>query len=113
MGDHSSPRAEEEGMQKIISLYQRNYDGNKLVRDEIVPGAEWVVDGEGTPTRKWDGTCCLIRDGRLFKRFDAKRGKVPPAGFVAAQEPDEKTGHWPGWVPVGGGPEDRWHREAF
>lgn len=26
-------------MRKIISLYQRNYDGDRLVRDEIVPGA--------------------------------------------------------------------------
>ncbi len=31
------------GMQKIISLFQRNYDGDKLVRDEVVPGAEWVI----------------------------------------------------------------------
>ena len=26
-------------MKKIISLYQRNYDGDRLVRDEVVPGA--------------------------------------------------------------------------
>lgn len=48
-------------MKKIISLFCRNYDGDRCVRDEVVPGAEWVIAGEGTPTRKYDGTCCMIR----------------------------------------------------
>lgn len=100
-------------MQKIMSLFQRNYDGDRLVRNEVVPGAEWVLVGEGVATRKFDGTCCMVRDGRLFKRYDAKQGKTPPAGFEPAQEPDEKSGHWPGWLPVGDGPEDRWFREAW
>lgn len=25
-------------------------------------------EGEGTGTRKLDGTCCMVRDGRLYKR---------------------------------------------
>lgn len=100
-------------MKKIISLFQRNYDSDKLVRDEIVPGAEWVTAGEGIATVKHDGTCCLIRDGRIFKRYDVKQGKTPPQGFEPAQDPDPKTGHWPGWLPVGDGPEDKWHAEAF
>lgn len=100
-------------MKKIISLFQRNYDGDRLVRDEVVPGAEWVTAGEGAATRKFDGTCCMVRGGKLFKRYDAKHGKTPPAGFEPAQDPDPKTGHWPGWLPVGDGPDDRWHREAM
>jgi len=100
-------------VEKIISLFARNYDGDRLVRDEIVPGAEWVVAGEGVATQKWDGTACLVRDGLFYKRYDAKRGKTPPLGFEPAQEPDPVTGHWPGWVFVGNGPEDRWHREAW
>ena len=100
-------------MKKIISLFQRNYDGDRLVRDEVVPGAEWVLAGEGVATRKYDGTCCMVRAGKLYKRFDAKHGKTPPAGFEPAQDADPITGHWPGWIPVGDGPEDRWHREAF
>ena len=62
-------------MKKIISLFQRNYDGDLLVRDEVVPGAEWVIAGEGVATRKFDGTCCLVRDGKLFKRYEVKAGK--------------------------------------
>ena len=100
-------------MKKIISLFQRNYDGDRQVRNEVVPGAEWVVAGEGIATRKIDGTSCLVRDGKLYKRFDAKKGKTPPEGFEPTQpEPDPNTGHWPGWLLVGDGPEDRWHREA-
>jgi hypothetical protein len=99
-------------MKKIISLFVRNYDGDRLVRDEIVAGAEWVAAGEGVATRKLDGTCCMVRDGKLYKRYEVKAGKLPPAGFEAAQEPDVKTGRCPGWLPVGDGPEDRWHREA-
>jgi hypothetical protein len=100
-------------MRKIVSLFQRNYEGDRLVRDEVVPGAEWVTSGIGTATRKFDGTCCMVREGRLYKRYDAQRGKTPPPGFEPAQEPDAATGHWPGWIAVGDGPEDRWHREAL
>lgn len=100
-------------MKKIISLFQRNYDGDRQVRNEIVPGAEWVISGEGIATRKVDGTCCMVRGSKLFKRYDAKQGKTPPIGFEAAQDPDPVTGHWPGWVPVGDGPDDKWYREAL
>ena len=101
-------------MQKIISLFKRDYEGTRLVYNEIVPGAEWVVNGEGRATRKWDGTSCMIRSGILFRRFDAKHGKPPPADFEPAQEPDPKTGHWPGWVPVkADNPADKWHMQAL
>ena len=107
-------------MQKIASLFQRNYDGDRKVRDEIVEGSEWVRDGEGVATRKWDGTSCMVRDCTLWKRYDRKKikktGEYKPApdGWIAAEEfPNEHTGHWPGWIPVGDGPDDRWHREAW
>ena len=100
-------------MRKMITLFQRNYGSDDLARNEVMPGAEWVLAGEGLATRKHDGTCCMVRDGRLYKRYDAKGGKPTPVGFEPAQEPDQRTGHWPGWVPVGDGPDDRWFREAF
>ncbi|MFA7462372.1 MAG: DUF5565 family protein [Anaerovoracaceae bacterium] len=101
-------------MKKIISLFQRNYDGDRLVRNEVVPGAEWVINGKGIATRKYDGTACMIRDGKLYKRYDRKGGKPAPEGWEPCEStPNEHTGHWPGWVPVGDGPEDKYHREAF
>lgn len=99
-------------MKKIISLFVRDYQGNRQVTDEIVEGAEWVVLGEGIATRKYDGTCCLIEDGKLWKRYELKKGKVPPIDFRPATEPDPNTGKQQGWVPVGVGPDDKWHREA-
>lgn len=99
-------------MQKIISLLQRNYDGDRLVRDELVPGAEWVAAGEGIATRKWDGTAAMIRAGRLYKRYDAKQGRTPPEGWEPAQEPDPVTGHHPGWLLISDRPEDKAFREA-
>lgn len=100
-------------MKKIISLFMRDYGGTRQVYNEIVPGAEWVANGEGIATMKIDGTSCLIQSGKLFKRYDAKGNKTPPDGFIPAQDPDPETGHWPGWVAVGDGPEDKWHREAL
>lgn len=100
-------------MEKIIGLFKRDYEGTRLILNEIVPGAEWVPAGEGVATQKFDGTCCMVRDGKLYKRYDAKKWKTPPLGFEPAQEPDPVTGHHPGWLPVGDGTDERWHREAF
>lgn len=100
-------------MKKIPSLFKRDYENGRLVIDEVVEGSEWVLRGEGFATRKWDGTCCMIKDGILYKRYDAKQGKTPPIGFIPAQEPDEVTGHWPGWLLVGTGKEDKWFNEGY
>lgn len=100
-------------MKKIISLFQRNYDGDKLVRNEVVPGAEWVVHGEGVATCKLDGTCCMVREGKLYKRYELKAGKQAPVNFEAAQAPDIVTGNIPGWVLVGNDPSDIWHNKAW
>jgi len=97
-------------MQKVISLFKRDYEGTRLVYNELVEGAEWVADGEGMATEKIDGTSCLIKDGELYKRYDAKKGKTPPCNFLPAQDPDPITGHWPGWLPVSeDNPSDKWH----
>lgn len=105
-------------MKKIPSLFERDHEGLRLVYDKVVPGCEWVIRGEGVPTVKIDGTACMIKNGVLYKRYDRKmKGgghKPAPEGWIACEEnPDKHTKHWPGWVPVGDGPEDKWHREAF
>jgi len=101
---------------KVITLFKRDYEGTHLVYNELVEGAEWAIAGEGVATEKIDGTSCLVeggKAGKLLKRYDCKKGKTPPEGFRPAQDPDPITGHWPGWLPVGDGPEDKWHREAW
>ena len=99
-------------MKKIPSLFQRDFN-NRLVVDKITPGTEWVLAGEGKATVKVDGTCCLVRAGKLFKRYEVKPGGTPPPNFEPANEVDENTGKQQGWLPVGDGPEDKYHREAF
>lgn len=90
-------------MKKIASLFKRNYDGNRKVFNEVVEGSEWVINGEGIATRKWDGMAIAVINGKPFKRYDAKAGRTPPCDFMPAQEaPDAATGHWPGWVPETG-----------
>lgn len=100
-------------MVKIKSLFVRNFEDKNCPATQVVTeGCEWVLDGEGKPYRKLDGTSCLIKNGKLFKRFDCKKGRFSPEGFIPCQEPDPITGHWPGWVMVGDGPEDKYHRGA-
>lgn len=130
-------------MHKIPTLFVRD-PKTRRVTSAVTPGCEWVLHGEGVATVKLDGTCCRIKDGRLWKRHDVRvreieGGKAPgdrvlicpagrfqlltalPDGFVAAEvmvdgkleAAPPHDGHWPGWVPVGEGAEDRWHREAW
>ena len=117
-------------MKKIISLFQRNYETDRLVRNEVVPGAEWVLKGEGIPTVMYDGMACMVNGGKLYKRSNRKvtkkaRRRGPPFSEGdcrpapkrwEAAEPklDENTGHWPGWIEVSQfDPQDRWHLEAW
>ncbi len=101
-------------MEKIISLFKRNYDGDRKVRDEVTEGAEWVQRSEGVATRKFDGTCCMVRDGELYKRYEVKRGKKAPEGFEPACDVDPNTGKQQGWLKVdSSNPSDKWHIEAF
>lgn len=99
-------------MQKIPTLFLRDPDVNfRYVWCETHPDCQWVIDGEGAPTRKLDGTCVLLRGDRVFKRREVKRGKPEPDGFELV-ETDAATGKSVGWVEVGDGPDDKWHREA-
>ena len=34
-------------MKKTPSLFKRDYEGTRLVHDEVVEGSEWVLAGEG------------------------------------------------------------------
>jgi hypothetical protein len=100
-------------MKKIPTMFERDWNGDRSrVVNQIVPEAKWVVGGEGVATRKYDGTCCLVREGKLYKRHEVKKGKAEPADFEQIDS-DQETGKRIGWVPVGGGPEDKWHREAM
>lgn len=104
-------------MKKMKSLFIREFIGHDIVKctDTIAEGCEWVMNGEGVATRKYDGTCCLIKDGKIYKRFDYKQGRVLPPNAIPCQEkPDSITGHFPHWVLCNENePSDKYHIIAF
>lgn len=101
-------------MRKIPTLFQRTED-RRYVTDQVTPGCEWVLAGEGRATRKYDGTCILIRrDGlalHAFARREVKPGKEPPANWVEVDH-DDVTGKRVGWEPVEQSGFARWFDEA-
>lgn len=73
------------------------------------PDCDWVFAGEGIATRKWDGTCCMIKNGEYFKRRTLKKNIEPPIFFIL-EDSDPITGKRFGWVPVT--EDDKWHNEV-
>lgn len=117
----------------IVFVIDRKTD---TITTTVRPGQEWVVNGEGVATIKFDGQACKFENGKLWKRFDRKLSKsaqrkankgqnidptdlsnfrVAPEGFEPCEvAPDPVTFHWPGWVPVNvNDPNDKWHIEAL
>lgn len=126
-------------MEKISTLFKRAHDGEPEWRGprpcirEIRPGCEWVLEGLGVATEKFDGTSCLLRDGKLLRRQCLKPTKVArknhtqgdpwldheyktpwPNGWWSCDDAAPNTGLWPGWIPINGDdPADKWHVEGF
>lgn len=86
-------------MRKIPTLFVRDPDDRKHVLNEVTPGCEWVLAGEGVATRKYDGTCCMFDGEDWWARREVKAGKEPPPNFVQ-MEHDETTGKTVGWEPA-------------
>ena len=93
-------------MNKIPTVFKRDLEDLSKVTREVHPDCEWVLDGEGTATRKYDGTCIgylwLTGDGPAWwARREVKPGKRQPGGFISVTT-DEVTGKTMGWEPVEG-----------
>lgn len=78
--------------------------------NKVRPENKWAIT-EGIATRKFDGTSVAIIKGKLFKRFDMKKGRKLPEGAIECQSADKITGHHPHWVPCL--ENDKHHWEAF
>lgn len=99
-------------MKKIPTIFVRDYNNMSRVLRYPNPVCTWVFEGEGVATRKYDGLCCIVKEGRLYKRRVVKKGYSVPNGFLR-EDYDTKTGKTFGWMPVTEEKDDRWHREAF
>ena len=104
-------------MKKMPTLFVREFDKYEIRKclNQVNPGCEWVLNGEGHATEKIDGTCCMIKDNELYKRFDYKEERKLPEGAIPCQEsPDSITGHFPHWILCKkDNPADKWHIKAF
>lgn len=85
-------------MKKISTLFKKDPNDLGRVIGEINPENQWVFEGNGIATRKFDGTACAIIEGKLYKRYDVKKGRTIPINAIPCQDPDEITGHHPHWV---------------
>lgn len=99
-------------MKKIPTIFERDPKNMKRVLGVPVEECQWVFDGEGVATEKYDGSACLVRLGTLYRRHRLKADAPVPVGWIHWDFEDPKpSGH--GWLPVREGPEDNWHREAW
>lgn len=99
-------------MKKMPTIFVRNFENMREITAEQHPDCGWVFKNKGTATRKYDGTCTMIKDGKFFKRREVKKGKDVPENFTSCGH-DEKTGKRMGWVPVTASNEDATHMEAL
>jgi hypothetical protein len=122
-------------MKKIKTVFKIDRETNQAT-NQVMPGAEWVINGEGTATMKIDGSACMVKDGVLYKRWDRKLKSefmkklravgsdfqvtedmfnVLPENAIPCQEkPDPVTYHHPHWVEVDKNkPDDVFHAKAL
>lgn len=101
-------------MKKIPSLFIQTPD--HVLTREVNPLCQWVIDGEGKATAKLDGTACMVKDGKLYKRYDNSRLKGQD-NRVQKTEPldtwihcacESERGKFIYWIPVG--PKDYYHQ---
>ena len=104
-------------MKKMPTLFERQFENHEIIKclNKVHDGCEWVLKGEGYATEKLDGTCCMIKDNQLYRRYDYKEGRRLPSGAVPCQkDPDQVTGHWPHWLLCDrNNPQDKYHFVAF
>jgi hypothetical protein len=97
-------------MEKMISLFKRNFENRGCpAYNEYEDGTEFILKGEAIATQKFNGSACLIKDGKFYKRYRAKKER---SDFLHwSFDETQKTGH--GWIPVKDTPDNQYHLEAW
>lgn len=101
-------------MQKIPTLFVRDWENRRHVLDQVTPGCEWVLtDPRAVPTRMWDGACVMLDDnGMWWARRKVKRGKTSPSNYRPLYT-DSHSGTTVGWEPAIQSPFVLYHLEAL
>lgn len=93
-------------MKKIPSLFVQAED--HLITREVNPECQWVINGEGKPTAKLDGSSCAVINGKLYKRYDNSKlqgkdnrvQKTTPLETWIHCEDKKERGKFIYWIPV-------------
>jgi hypothetical protein len=86
-------------LKKIPTVFVRAPDDLRRVIDAWHPDCLWVRDGEGVPTRKYDGTCVMFDGDRWWARRTVKLDAERPPGFWMVQM-DAAAQKEIGWEPA-------------
>ena len=100
-------------MNKISTLFLRD-PGNPLrVIDQVNAACQWVANGEGVASRKWDGQPLLLLDGLWYKRYTGDLGGYQgnDTGAIPCGEEEDGTCIW--WVLVSHTRDDQHIIEAI
>ena len=106
-------------MKKIKTLFVREFENHviKKTLPIVEPGLEWALNPDVSEASvKIDGTCCMIKDNKIYARYDFKQDgkRILPEGAIPCQEEaDPTTGHFPHWVLVTDQPQYKYHKIAF
>lgn len=108
-------------MKKIPTMFKREYDvdGQMIGLTDIFTNdlCKYALLN-GTVTVKVDGTACMIKEGKLYCRYDSKPNKhgkikpIPSNAIPCQKERDPITGHFPCWIPADSNMY-KWQIEAF
>lgn len=62
---------------------------------------DWVFQGKGIATRKYNGVAILVEHGKMFRRVELRQGELI-TGFIRLQDFNPKKPYVPipGWVPI-------------
>ncbi len=100
-------------MQKIPTIFKRNYSRTYQVTKEINPDCAWVFAGSDIPYRKYQGMAALIQDDIYYKRVILKKNQTIPRSFIPATY-DPRAQKQFGWMPVDyENPQDQYYVEAY
>lgn len=99
-------------MKKIPTIFFRDEQDRKYVTDQINPECQWVFNGEGVATIKYDGTCLMFDGENWFARREVKAGGTLPDDFIEVNY-DDITGKTIGWVPIETSSYHKYFQEAY
>lgn len=84
-------------MKKIPTLFKIEYNPEPNVLDQYNDDVDKSFIQNCIPYLKLDGTSCLVKDGKLYKRYDNKKFKKVEDDWIFCYRNDKHNIYW---VPV-------------